>query len=99
MARLCKIIGSVVVVLGLVATVLSLAAVARDTESYTHAALAAQRNNGNIMYEAELGKAQLERAFELVGASLGALLVLNGVTLIGLGVVAGRQVPYRAVHH
>lgn len=90
MARMCKIIGSLLVVLGLVAAVLSLAAVARDAESYTHAALAAQRNTGNVMYEAELGKVQLERAFELVGAALGVLLALNGATLIGLGVVAGR---------
>jgi len=91
MARACKIIGSLLIALGVLAAALSLAAVTRDVESYNQAALAAQRNAGNVMYEAELGKAQLQRAFELVGASLGVLLALNGATLFVLGMVAARS--------
>ncbi len=90
MARVCKLGGGLLVALGLVVLVLSLAAIGRDRESYRHAALAAERNGGNVMYEAERGKAQLQRAFEVVGASFGVLLALNGATLVGLGVVASR---------
>ena len=81
--------------LGIVLSVLSCVGMARDSDDYTRAALAAERNTGNVMYEAELGKAQLRRAFEIVGASLGALLALNGATLIGLGSVAARGARQR----
>ena len=91
MARVCKIGGAVLVALGLVVLVLSLAAIARDRDSYGRAALAAERNGGNVMYEAELGKARVERAFEIVGASFGVLIVLNGATLVAVGVVAARR--------
>ena len=92
MARVCKIGGGLLVALGLVVLVLSLAAIGRDSERYRHAALAAERNAGNVMYEAELGKAQLQRAFEVVGASFGILFALHGVTLVALGIVASRAV-------
>lgn len=91
MTRVCKIVGSLLVTLGILASVLSLMAVSRDADSYNHAALAVERNAGNVMYEAEFGKAQLKRAFELVGTSLGVLLALNGATLVALGVVASRR--------
>lgn len=91
MARVCKISGGLLVGLGLVVLLLSLGAMHRDRESYGRAALAAERNAGNVMYETELGKARLQRAFELVGASFGVLFALNGATLVALGVVAGRR--------
>jgi hypothetical protein len=91
MARACKLGGSLLVALGLVVLVLAVAAIARDRESYARAALAAERNAGNVMYEAELGKARLERAFEVVGAAFGVLVTLNGATLAALGVVAARR--------
>jgi len=91
MARVCKLGGSVLVTLGFLVLVLALGALARDHESYGHAALAADRNAGNVMYEAEFGKARLQRAFEVVGASFGVLIALNGATLVALGVVAARR--------
>ena len=90
MAGACKVIGTVLVALGLVAAVLAGGALRRHADSYNHAALAAQLNAGNVMYEAELGKAQITRAFELTGLCIGVLLALNGATLFGLGVVTGR---------
>jgi len=93
MARVCKVSGGLLVALGVVVLVLSIAAIGRDRESYGRAALAAARNAGNVMYEAELGKAQLQRAFEVVAALFGFLIVLNGATLVALGVVAARRAP------
>jgi hypothetical protein len=92
MARACKLSGGLLVALGLVVLVLSFAALRRDRDSYGHAALAAERNIGNVMYEAEFGKARVRRAFEVVGAAFGILFALNGATLVALGVVAARRV-------
>ncbi len=90
MSRLCKIGGGLLIALGLVLLVLSLGALARDRDGYSHAALAAERNAGNVMYEAEFGKARLQRAFEVVAAGFGLLITLNGATLVGLGALARR---------
>jgi hypothetical protein len=99
MARVCKLGGGLLVALGLVVLLLSLGALRRDRESYGRAALAAERNAGNVMYEAELGKASLRRAFEVVGATFGILFALNGATLVALGVVASRRAPGSITRH
>ncbi len=95
MSRACKLAGGLCIVLGTVAT-LALATVMLRDQSYGRAALAYERNRGNVMYEAEFRGAQVQRAFELVGAAIGALLALNGATLYILGRVAvqgGGQQP------
>jgi hypothetical protein len=89
MARACKILGSALTVLGLVIVVLCVLAMLRD-EKYRQAELAATRNPGNPMYELEFGAARVRRSFEFGGMVAGVLATLNGVTMAGLGVVAGR---------
>jgi hypothetical protein len=89
MARACKIIGGALVVVGLAIALTFVVVIARD-EAYSRAALAAAHHPGNVMYEAELKGVQARRAFELVGMIAGVLLSLNGATLAGLGLVAGR---------
>jgi hypothetical protein len=89
MARTCKLIGSTLSVLGVVIVLFFVLTIARD-DTYRTAAFAASRNPGNVMYETELGVARVRRAFQVVGLVAGALLGINGATLFGLGVVAGR---------
>jgi hypothetical protein len=89
MARACKWIGATALLLGLVLTAISVSQIARD-DAYRKAALVASRNPGNVLYEAEFKGAQVRRAFQIFGAFAGGLLGLNGVTLMLLGVVAGR---------
>jgi hypothetical protein len=88
-AGLCKGIGAALVLVGLGFAAICLRQMAGDDE-YRKAALVAARNPGNVLYEAEFKGAQVRRAFQVVGASGGTLLALNGATLIGLGVIAGR---------
>jgi hypothetical protein len=89
MARTCKIVGSALSVLGIVIALLFVMTIVRD-DKYGAAALAASRNAGNVMYETEFGIARVRRAFQVVGVVAGVLLAINGTTMIGLGVVAGR---------
>ena len=89
MARACTVIGGVLVVLGLAAALAFLVAIGRD-DAYSKAEMASSRNPGNVMYEAEFGAARVRRGFQLGGVIAGVLLGLNGVTLVSLGVVAGR---------
>jgi hypothetical protein len=90
MARACTLGGGLLVAAGLVVLLLSLGALRRDREAYDRAALAAERNAGNVMYEAEFGTVRLRRAFEVVGAAFGVLFALNGATLVAVGAVAAR---------
>jgi hypothetical protein len=83
------VIGGVLVVLGLAAALAFLVAIGRD-DAYSKAEMASSRNPGNVMYEAEFGAARVRRGFQLGGVIAGVLLGLNGVTLVSLGVVAGR---------
>jgi hypothetical protein len=89
MARACKVIGAALAVLG-VAVALTFAVIIARDDAYRRAAMAFERNAGNVMYEAEFRGAQARRAFELIGVVAGMLLALNGGTLVGLGVVARR---------
>lgn len=89
MARACKVVGTVLVILGLVTAVTFVVMMARD-DTYRRAAVAFSHNPGNVMYEAEFRGAQVRRGFELVGALAGVLFAANGGTLVGLGVVASR---------
>ena len=89
MARACTVVGGALAAIGLTLALAFVVVMTRD-ESYRTAALAAARNPGNVMYEAEFKGAQVQRAFELVGVVTGLLLILSGGTLAGLGVVAGR---------
>ena len=89
MARASKVIGTALAAIGLAVAVMFSVVMSRD-EGYQKAALAAARNPGNVMYEAELGAAKVRRGFQLVGVIAGILLALNGTTLVGLGMVASR---------
>jgi hypothetical protein len=89
MSRTCKIVGSALSVLGIVIALLFVMTIARD-DKYRAAELAASRNAGNVMYETEFGIARVRRAFQVVGVVAGVLLAINGTTMIGLGMVAGR---------
>ncbi|HXQ23083.1 MAG TPA: hypothetical protein VN812_15505 [Candidatus Acidoferrales bacterium] len=89
MARTCKLIGTALALLGVAGALWFVVIMARD-DAYRQAALAASRNPGNVMYDAELKGAQVRRAFEVGVVITGILLTINGLTLLGLGVVAGR---------
>lgn len=89
MTRACTVIGGVLVVLGLAVALAFLISIGRD-DAYRKAELASSRNPGNVMYEAEFGAARVRRGFQLVGVIAGVLLGVNGTTLVGLGIVAGR---------
>ncbi len=89
MSTALKVIGTLLCAAGLLVATYFGHAIATD-EAYSRAALAAERNPGHAMYQAEFKGAQAVRAFQMTFASLGALLALNGVTLIGLGAVAKR---------
>jgi len=90
MARLCKLLGAALSVLG-VALILTFGVIIARDADYRRAELAAARNAGNVMYETEYGVARVRRGFEVVGVLVGILLALNGGTLLGLGVVAEKM--------
>ncbi len=89
MARASKVIGAALATLGVAVAVVFSVVMSRD-EGYEKAALAAARNPGNVMYDAEFGAAKIRRGFQLVGVVAGILFALNGTTLVGLGAVASR---------
>ena len=89
MARVCKVTGTILSILGVALALAFMIGIARDAE-YQRAALARERNPGNVMYDAEFKGAQVRRAFEAIGVIVGILLVINGTTLLGLGVLADR---------
>jgi hypothetical protein len=89
MAGACKIVGSILSILGVAIAAICVLTILRD-DAYRRAELASARNPGNAMYELEFGAARVRRGFEEVGAIAGTLLTINGLTLVGLGVVAGR---------
>jgi hypothetical protein len=76
-------------VLGVAIALAFLVVIGRD-DAYGKAEMASARTPGNVMYEAEFGIAKVRRGFHLVGVIAGILLGVNGTTLVGLGVVAGR---------
>ena len=92
MARTCRVIGGILVVVGLAVALGFLVAIQRD-DAYAKAAMASARNPGNVMYEAEFGAARVRRGFQVGGAIAGVLLGINGTTLLGLGIVASRREP------
>ncbi len=87
MARAAKLTGPALAILGVAVTLTFVIVIVRD-DAYQHAALAAARNPGNVMYETEFGIARVRRGFQLVGVIAGILLALNGTTRVGLGIVA-----------
>ena len=90
MARICTIIGGILLVLG-VAVALGFVIALRSDDAYRKAEMASARNPGNVMYEAEFGAARVRRGFQLGGVITGVLLGINGSTLFGLGIVASRR--------
>lgn len=90
MVRVCKLVGAVLLVVSLAVSATFATRIARD-EDYAKKQLVASRNPGNDVYKLEFGFAQIKRGFDLVFLSTGALLGLNGITLILLGSVAGRS--------
>jgi len=89
MARACKWIGVLALLLGFAIAAASALQIQRD-EAYRKAELVARRNPGNVLYEAEFKGAQVRRGFQIFGTFGGGLLALNGLTLLLLGAVAGR---------
>jgi len=89
MSTALKAIGTVLGAAGLLVAAYFGHAIATD-EAYARAALAAERNPGHAMYQAEFKGAQALRAFQIIFTSLGAVLALNGATLVGLGAVTKR---------
>jgi hypothetical protein len=89
MARTCKVIGTALAAIGVAVAVVFIITMTRD-DAYRRAELAYKLNAGNAMYELEFRGAQVRRGFESIGVVAGVLLALNGVTLLGLGVVATR---------
>jgi hypothetical protein len=89
MARTCKVIGAALAAIGVAVAVVFIIMMTRD-EAYRRAELAYKLNAGNAMYELEFRGAQVRRAFQGIGVVAGILVVLNGATLLGLGVVATR---------
>ena len=89
MSRLCKALGSILAALGLVLLVTFAFFVVRD-EHFQKASLLKERNPGNVMYESEFFAAFTIHVFLVGGAIVGALLALNGATLLLVGVTAGR---------
>lgn len=90
MSTALKVIGTLLCAAGLLVTVYFGHAITTAREAYGRAALAAERNPGHAMYQAEFGRVQIERGFQMTFASLGVLLALNGATLVGLGTVSKR---------
>jgi hypothetical protein len=95
MARICKSVGALLVAVGVVLSITFAVTVIRD-EDYARKQLIAERNPGNDMYKLEFGFAQIRRGFQIVFLSGGALLGLNGLTLVLLGSVAGRATREQA---
>lgn len=89
MGRVCTVVGGILTVLGIVVALAFVVAIGRD-DAYTKAEMAQSRNPGNVMYEAEFGAARVRRGFQMGGLIAGILLGVNGSTLLGLGIVAGR---------
>ena len=89
MGRSFTIIGALATVIGLAVVVWSAVAIAGD-DAYRKAELAASRNAGNAMYEMEFGAARIRRGFQIYALGGGALLTLNGISLLGVGSVAAR---------
>jgi hypothetical protein len=89
MARTCKVIGTALAAIGVAVAVVFIIMMTRD-EAYRQAELAYKLTAGNAMYELEFRGAQVRRAFQGIGVVAGILVVLNGATLLGLGVVATR---------
>ncbi|MEO8601603.1 MAG: hypothetical protein ABI629_03400 [bacterium] len=91
MLRRARIIGIVLAGAGL-AIVLAFGGIALQHVSgdFGKARLLHERNPGNAMYDAQFFVAASELALLLGGATAGALLALNGVTLMLVGGVAER---------
>jgi len=89
MVRVCTVLGGILTVLGVAVALAFLIAIGRD-DAYAKAEMAEVRNPGNVMYEAEFGAARVRRGFQMGGVIAGVLLGVNGSTLLGLGIVAGR---------
>jgi hypothetical protein len=90
MSGIAKAVGTALVAAGLAALIGFSVFVMRD-ERFEKAALFKERNPGNVMYESQYFAAFTIHTFLVSGAICGALLALNGTTLLLLGVVAGRQ--------
>lgn len=90
MGAALKVVGAALGAIGLATVIVFGVYVVRD-EEYARAALLAERNPGNIIYEARYGAASLKRALLICGAAAGALLTLNGITFLLLGAIAARQ--------
>ncbi len=89
MARICKFLGAVLLVLGLITAATFTTRILRD-EDYAKKQLIASRNPSNDVYKLEFGAAQVRRGFDVAFLSGGALLGVQGVTLLLLGIVSSR---------
>ncbi len=91
MSRFSKILGMVLLGAGL-AAVVGFSTFALRDERFDKAALLRDRNPGNVMYEGQYFAAFTLHVFLIAGAVCGALLAINGTTLLLVGRLAARQV-------
>jgi hypothetical protein len=90
MSGITKAVGTTLLAVGLAALIGFAVFVWRD-ERFQKSTLLKERNPGNVMYESQYFAAFTIHTFLVSGAVCGALLALNGTTLLLLGIVAGRQ--------
>jgi len=90
MSGIAKAVGTTLLAAGLAILVGFSLAAWRD-ERFQKSTLRRERNPGNVMYEGQYFAAFTIHTFLVSGAICGALLALNGTTLLLLGFVAGRQ--------
>jgi hypothetical protein len=94
MAGVAKAAGTILLAVGLAALVGFSVFVWRD-ERFHKASMFKERNPGNVMFETQYFAAFTIHTFLVSGAICGALLALNGTTLLLLGIVAAHQEQVR----
>jgi hypothetical protein len=91
MLRRARTIGIVIAAIG-VAVLIGFGSVAvRDSGDFSKAKLLRERNPGNAMYDLQFFVVTSQVAFLVSGAVAGALLALNGLTLMLVGQLAREQ--------
>jgi hypothetical protein len=95
MPGIAKAVGTTLLAAGL-AVLIGFTVFVWNDERFHKASMLKERNPGNVMYETQYFAAFTIHTFLVSGAVCGALLALNGTTLLLLGIVAGRQDQARA---
>ena len=92
MHRHARMIGTVLLAIGLAVFVSFAYYAVADVADFRKAQMVHERNPGNAMYDLQYFVAASQLVFVIGGAVGGALLALNGLTWIALGAAArGRE--------